>query len=244
MTVAEVDALLYLPGHPRQQLLRALRIAALSPGWQASFRALLDGEPGARQCRPGRHEPASCLARLPAADRRRHRARERRSDLHPPRGSRRRSAPGSTPWPVPHGPDSARGRSVLRNYSMSGPPGAGSYRITVKREHDGTASGYLHTRLAVGDQLDIAAPRGTFILDADAGARAADQRRHRRDAGPRDAPCAGAGAVRARDLVAAWRAHQTRPLLRRRGAHAACLAPERPHARLLQPPRSGRPRRP
>ncbi len=46
MTVAEVSALLYLPGHPRQQLLRALRIPALSPGWQASFRALLDGEPG------------------------------------------------------------------------------------------------------------------------------------------------------------------------------------------------------
>ena len=35
MTVAEIDALLYLPGHPRQQLLRALRIPALSPGWQA-----------------------------------------------------------------------------------------------------------------------------------------------------------------------------------------------------------------
>ena len=46
MTVAEVDGLLYLPGHQRQQLLRALRIPALSPGWQASFRALLDGGPG------------------------------------------------------------------------------------------------------------------------------------------------------------------------------------------------------
>src|SRR5215475_4496287 len=44
MTVAEIDALLYLPGHPRQQLLRALRIPALSPGWQASFRALLEGQ--------------------------------------------------------------------------------------------------------------------------------------------------------------------------------------------------------
>ena len=54
---------------------------------------------------------------------------------------------------------------LLRNYSLSGPPGAGYYRITVKREHDGVASGYLHTRLAVGDQLDVAAPRGTFILD-------------------------------------------------------------------------------
>jgi MOSC domain-containing protein YiiM len=48
MTVAELDALLYLPGHPRQQLLRALRIPALSPGWQASFRDILgqDGQHG------------------------------------------------------------------------------------------------------------------------------------------------------------------------------------------------------
>src|SRR4051794_27759932 len=46
MTVAEVDGLLSLPGHTRQQLLRALRIPALSPGWQASFKALLEGEQG------------------------------------------------------------------------------------------------------------------------------------------------------------------------------------------------------
>ena len=58
-----------------------------------------------------------------------------------------------------------RAQSALRNYSLSGPPGADYYRITVKRERDGVASGYLHTRLAIGDQLDIAAPRGTFILD-------------------------------------------------------------------------------
>src|SRR4051794_15590758 len=46
MSVADVDALLYLPGHGRQELLRALRLPALSPGGQASFRALLDQEPG------------------------------------------------------------------------------------------------------------------------------------------------------------------------------------------------------
>jgi ferredoxin-NADP reductase/ferredoxin len=56
-------------------------------------------------------------------------------------------------------------RAMLRNYSLSGLPGAGFYRVTVKHEHRGAVSGYLHTRLAVGDQLDIAAPRGTFILD-------------------------------------------------------------------------------
>src|ERR1700761_7378361 len=46
MTVADVDALLYLPGHTRQGLLRALRVPALSPGWQGSFQALLDEKPG------------------------------------------------------------------------------------------------------------------------------------------------------------------------------------------------------
>src|SRR5579864_189773 len=41
LSVAEIDALLYLPGHSREQLERALRIPALSKGWQYSFQALL-----------------------------------------------------------------------------------------------------------------------------------------------------------------------------------------------------------
>src|SRR6202451_56834 len=41
MTVAEVDALLYLPGHTSEQLQRALQIPALSKGWQGSFQAML-----------------------------------------------------------------------------------------------------------------------------------------------------------------------------------------------------------
>ena len=57
MTVAEVDGLLYLPRHRRQQLLRALRIPALSPGWQASFRALLDGGPGSGNASRSRARP-------------------------------------------------------------------------------------------------------------------------------------------------------------------------------------------
>ena len=48
MTVAEMDALLYLPGHPRQQLLRALRIPALSGGLES----LVPGD--ARPARAGR----------------------------------------------------------------------------------------------------------------------------------------------------------------------------------------------
>src|SRR5271163_7518 len=41
MTVAEINALLYSPNHPRDRLERALRIEALSPGWRWSFQALL-----------------------------------------------------------------------------------------------------------------------------------------------------------------------------------------------------------
>jgi 3-alpha domain len=44
ISVAEVDALLYLPGHSREQLERALRIPALSKGWQSSFQAILAQE--------------------------------------------------------------------------------------------------------------------------------------------------------------------------------------------------------
>ncbi|HEU5309297.1 MAG TPA: MOSC domain-containing protein, partial [Acidimicrobiia bacterium] len=45
MTIAEINSLLYLGAHHDvDQLRRALRIPALSPGWQASLRALLDNE--------------------------------------------------------------------------------------------------------------------------------------------------------------------------------------------------------
>ena len=127
---------------------------------------------------------------------------------------------------------------MLRNYSLSGPPDAGYYRITVKREHDGAASGYLHTRLAVGDRARHRSAARHVHPRPDASPGAADQRRHRRDAGPRHAPRAGGGALRPGDLVAARRTQQPRPLVRRRGPRAPRVAPERPHPRLLQPLRA------
>src|SRR3954453_22339322 len=42
MSVFEINALLYLPPHPRERLERALRIPALSRGWRRSFEALLE----------------------------------------------------------------------------------------------------------------------------------------------------------------------------------------------------------
>src|SRR5262244_4499994 len=44
MTVAEINALLYLPDHSRDRLERALQIQALSPGWRGSFEALLQSQ--------------------------------------------------------------------------------------------------------------------------------------------------------------------------------------------------------
>ncbi|MGO9902338.1 MAG: MOSC domain-containing protein [Solirubrobacteraceae bacterium] len=167
MTVADVDALLYLPGHTRQGLLRALRVPALSPGWQGSFRALLNEEPGSGNAglAPTSPPPAWRGFRQLTVT-----AITRESDSVI---SIRLEDPTSAPLPAARPgqyltlrvrPDK-RQRAVLRNYSLSGPPRAGYYRVTVKRERGGAVSGYLHTGLAVGDQLDIAAPRGTFTLD-------------------------------------------------------------------------------
>jgi ferredoxin-NADP reductase/MOSC domain-containing protein YiiM len=167
VAVAEADALLYLPGHPRQQLLRALRIPALSPGWQASFRALLEEEAGSGNAGLAATSPPPAwpgFRRLTVA------AITPESDsvisirFEDPQGAPLPDArPGQ--WLTLRVQPDKRQRSLLRNYSLSGPPDAGYYRITVKREPDGAVSGYLHTRLAIGDQLDVAAPRGAFILD-------------------------------------------------------------------------------
>jgi ferredoxin-NADP reductase len=169
MTVAEIDGLLYLPGHPRRQLLRALRIPALSPGWRASFRALLDPQPGRGNAGLTVASPPPAwpgFRRLAVA------GIERESDsvisirLEDPDGEPLpRALPGQ--YLTLRIPADSDRRPLLRNYSLCGPPAANSYRIGVKREPDGAASGYLHTRVRVGDRLEIAAPRGTFILDQD-----------------------------------------------------------------------------
>jgi len=44
MTVTEINALLYFPGHPRDRMQRAMRIEALSAGWRSSFEALLQSQ--------------------------------------------------------------------------------------------------------------------------------------------------------------------------------------------------------
>jgi ferredoxin-NADP reductase/MOSC domain-containing protein YiiM len=167
MTVAEIDALLYLPGHPRDDLDRALRIPALSPGWQGSLRAL--AEQSADQAgNPGLAAPApppawagfrSLSVRAVHAES----ATVRSVTLADPAGENLPTwlAGQSITVRLP-GPDGSA--ALVRNYSLSNTPGSGRYRISVKQEPHGAASGYLHTRLREGDELEVAAPRGTFSL--------------------------------------------------------------------------------
>jgi ferredoxin-NADP reductase/MOSC domain-containing protein YiiM len=164
MTVAEMDALLYLPGHPRQQLLRALRIPALSPGWRASFQDMLDQPAGNAGLAEESPPPAWTGFRSLAVT-----GIERESETvislslaDPGGGSVPAARPGQFLTLRLH-PDPA-GPPLLRSYSLSGPPGARDYRISVKQEDRGAGSQFLHTQVRSGDQLEAAAPRGTFTL--------------------------------------------------------------------------------
>ena len=57
----------------------------------------------------------------------------------------------------------------VRSYTMSAAGGTGAYRISVKHEPHGVASGYLTGKLRPDTILEAAAPRGDFVLDADDG---------------------------------------------------------------------------
>lgn len=53
---------------------------------------------------------------------------------------------------------------IKRNYSISDAPNGTSYRISVKREPLGLASGWLHTEAKEGAILKVAPPAGEFFL--------------------------------------------------------------------------------
>lgn len=81
---------------------------------------------------------------------------------------------GAGPWPARPGQYltlrvPAPGGDLLRTYSLSGNTGAGAgpMRITVKRESSppGVGSCWLHDRVQEGDEIDVAPPRGAFVLD-------------------------------------------------------------------------------
>jgi ferredoxin-NADP reductase/MOSC domain-containing protein YiiM/ferredoxin len=172
MSVADIDALLYLPGQSNEQLQRALRIPALSKGWQSSFQAMLQqdlnskttvGNPGLADEEQAPEWPGFRQMRVVNI----HKESDNVTSLllSPIDGAplpafqpgqfvvlRLLVDPGKPP--------------VLRSYSLSDRPVADHFRISVKSELNGTGSSFLCNRAREGDVLDVSAPRGGFILRA------------------------------------------------------------------------------
>jgi ferredoxin-NADP reductase/ferredoxin len=165
VTVAEVDALLYLPSHARDQLQRALRVPSLSEGWKGSLKALLEaGDQGGNAGLAAATPPPAWTGfrTLRVAEVKQESNHVRSFVLE---------AEDRGPLPVAQAGQflvfriHPRGQSspIIRSYSMSGPPGVGTYRISVKRDH-GPGSQYFHDSVRVGDSLQVSAPRGSFTL--------------------------------------------------------------------------------
>jgi ferredoxin-NADP reductase/MOSC domain-containing protein YiiM len=171
MSVRELSALLYLPGHTPAGLRSALAIPALSEGWKGSFRALLEqheeGTAGNRGLARRSVPPAwEGLRGFRVAAASHESASVRSFDLEPVDGE---ALPAFVPGQflaLKLEPRNGSG-ALLRSYSLAAPPGERAYRIAVKREPDGLASAFLHDRVDAGDVLEVGAPRGDFTLEVD-----------------------------------------------------------------------------
>ena len=170
VSVADVDALLYLPGQTSEQLQRVLRIPALSKGWQSSFQAMLEQDlsPKTAAGNPGLAKEEQAPA-WPGFRQMRVAGINKESEnvtslvLSPIDGQ---------PLPVCQAGQFVVLRlfvdpskpPVLRSYSLSDLPAADHLRISVKSELNGIGSSFLCNRAREGDVLDVSAPRGSFTL--------------------------------------------------------------------------------
>jgi ferredoxin-NADP reductase/MOSC domain-containing protein YiiM len=172
MSVRDVSALLYLPGHTPAGLQRALAIPALPEGWRGSFEALLEQHERGAGGNSGLARPSTPPAwpglrdfRVAAAER--ETGSVRSFLLEPVDGERLRGfLPGqflALKLQPPEAP-----AALHRSYSLAAPASGQGYRIAVKREPGGQGSAFLHDRVAVGDVLGVGAPRGDFTLDSKA----------------------------------------------------------------------------
>jgi ferredoxin-NADP reductase/MOSC domain-containing protein YiiM len=174
ITVADTDALLYLPGSSREQLQRVLQIPALSKGWQSSFQAMLqqDLSPKTTAGNPGLANEEQPPA-WPGFRQMRVASIHKESDsvtsfvLAPIDGQLLPvcQAGQFVVLRLVVDPDPAK-PPVLRSYSLSDLPAADHFRISVKSELNGIGSSFLCNRARAGDLLDVSAPRGSFTLRA------------------------------------------------------------------------------
>lgn len=172
MTVKAINALLYTSHHPEDELRRALKIPALSPGWRGSFETLLsaqEADPDAGG-NPALTPSAAAHATTPGfRPMRIARVTREATDvislaLESPDGADVTPAvPGQfiavRLHPQPAGP------ALVRSYSVSGAASRTGYRISVKIETDGLAGRYLSAEVRAGDIIEVSQPRGAFTLD-------------------------------------------------------------------------------
>lgn len=170
MTVADVDALLYLPDPDRDAIRRAAAMPALSPGWRGSFEAMLatrkDTRGNAGLTKVPGERPAWTGFRAVRVRETRQESPSVRSfvfeavdgePLPPARGGQFVVLRIDRPAPLP---------PLIRSYSLSDGSSPGVYRISVKRG-GGDGSRFLHASVDVGHVLAISAPRGDFVLGDD-----------------------------------------------------------------------------
>ena len=170
ISVADVDALLYLPGQSREQLERVLRIPALSKGWQSSFQAMLQQDLSSKTAvgNPGlaNEEQAPAWSGF-----RQMRVANIKKESDSVTSFILKAIDGQ-PLPICRAGQFVVLRllvdpgkpPVLRSYSLSDLPAADHLRISVKSELNGIGSSFLCNRAREGDVLDVSAPRGSFTL--------------------------------------------------------------------------------
>ena len=246
MTVAEINALLYSPDHPRDRLERALRIEALSPGWRCVVRGVAaEPDDAAREWQRGARAGSSGASGRPRispargdGDRSGVRGRPLADDAEPGR-----SAAASGPARPVRGPASSTDRRR---------PAALSQLLALGSPLDGALSNQREDRAEWrgGNLSPRACPRGRCARRQLAArklhsavrraAGRAAQRGNRRDAGSGDAARAGGGPLDAAGLVAPRGSRSAASSVRRRGPPPDARAPARPQLCLLQQAGPGR----
>jgi MOSC domain-containing protein YiiM/ferredoxin-NADP reductase len=174
MTVAEVNALLYLSHHPREQLERVLRIPALSPGWGWSFEQLLRAPDGGATGNAGLVPASAARTAAPGFRPLKISQIDRECvdvislSLQPADG-----VPLKAPLPgqfvVLRLRPTLDGPPLFRSYSLSGPISPERYRVSVKIEPNGAGGKFLGSSVRQGDVVDASQPRGSFVLQPGEG---------------------------------------------------------------------------
>jgi ferredoxin-NADP reductase len=176
ISISEISALLYKPGHSDARLEQALRITALSAGWRSSFQALLDGLRGGATTSGNLGLTAAVEPRpawqgfreLQVADKK-HETDDVTS-LFLASGDGRPLVPGRPGQFIVLRLRPAPGAPVeLRSYSLSGVPGGDRYRVSVTRIRGGVAGSYIRDQVQIGDLVEASAPRGRFVLEPGKG---------------------------------------------------------------------------